>query len=585
MSGLFTELRRRNVFKVAIVYAIVAWLIAQIITTVSQPLHLPEWFPTAIIVLVIVGFPIALIIAWAFERSPEGVRRTTPAKAPEAAKAAPTDQTGAAPILPEAPAVEDQSIAVLPFADMSPDKDQEYFSDGIAEELLNQLAKVQGLHVAGRTSSFHFKGHTGDIADIAARLKVAHVLEGSVRKAGNRVRVTAQLIKAANGYHLWSETYDRELDDIFAIQEDIAHAVTDALSITLGVGDLKVGTRNVAAYDAFLAGRAQYHSGGPDNWLAAIEVLRKAVRLDPEFLDAQIMLANVANNALNMMPPDRSEELLRIQSKALERAQAIAPDAPGVLCVRGIQEQTLRHLLQAGEMLEEAARRAPNDSVVLQSLAAFLGETGRIRECVDVMRRWARVEPLFVQPAYMLAMTLETAGEPERAAEQYRVASRLEGNPNAFAGPELVIALTRRDRPAIEAGLEKILHADIGVSGHEEFTEAMRDHLDEPEAALAVLRRTLADSAHLGALMKSVIAIWASYFGDDDLALQAYRGILGMHAQMIWNVIWRPLHRKMRQLPGFKDLAKDMGLVDYWRETGHWGDYVRPLGENDFESV
>jgi TolB-like protein/uncharacterized membrane protein YhdT len=200
MSGLFTELKRRNVFKVAIVYAVVAWLVAQIVSVINEPLHLPDWFDTAVIVLLIIGFPIAVILAWAFDLTPQGIRRTgaSPVSEDEA------ETTASSQVPPPQPVVDEQSIAVLPFVDMSPDRDQEYFSDGISEELLNQLAKVRDLHVAGRTSSFHFKGHTGDIADIAAKLKVAHVLEGSVRKAGNRVRVTAQLIKAENGYHLWS---------------------------------------------------------------------------------------------------------------------------------------------------------------------------------------------------------------------------------------------------------------------------------------------------------------------------------------------------------------------------------------------
>ena len=582
MSGLWQELKRRNVIKVGIAYLIAAWVVAQVVGLVKEPLHLPPWFDTAVIVVLIIGFPFALIVAWAFERTPQGVRRT--AREATAGDLEATENPDGFDALPYI-AAEEASVAVLPFVNMSSDPEQEYFSDGISEELLNQLAKVRDLHVAGRTSSFQFKGHVGDIANIAAKLKVAHVLEGSVRKAGNQVRVTAQLIKAADGYHLWSETYDRELDDIFGIQEEIAHAVTGALSITLGVGDLKVGTRNVAAYDAFLAGRAQYHSGGPEDWLAAVEVLRKATRLDPEFLDAQVMLANVANNALNMLPPDRSEEFIRIQKEAVERAVAIAPDAPEVLCVRGLQEQTQGHLLQSGQMLEEAARRASNDSVVLQSWSTLLAETGRIRDSLAVMRRWVRVEPLYIQPAYILAMTLETAGEADQAMQQYEVTGRLQGNSNAFAGPQLVVALNQRDRPAIEAGLEKMLQDDLGVTGHLELTKAMCDHLDEPEAALAVLRRTLADSGHLGALMKSVIAIWASYFGDDELALEAYRGIVGMPARMIWTVVWRPLHRQMRQLPGFKELVRDLGLVEYWRGTGHWGDYVRPVGEDDFEIV
>ena len=583
MAGLFTELRRRNVFKVAIVYAVVAWLVAQVVSVIQEPLHLPPWFTTAVIVLLIIGFPFAVILAWAFELTPQGIKRTEGKE--EAGSLASEPGSEPVPALPADTGIDEDSIAVLPFVDMSPEKDQEYFSDGISEELLNQLAKVRGLHVAGRTSSFHFKGHTGDIADIAAKLRVAHVLEGSVRKAGNRVRVTAQLIKADDGYHLWSETYDRELDDIFAIQEDIARAVTDALSITLGVGELKVGTRNVAAYDAFLAARARYHSGGPEDWEAAVDMMRKATQMDPEFLDAQVMLANIANNALNAASSERSDEYLRTLEDAVEHSVALAPDAPSVLCVRGLRERLKGRLVEAGRLFEESARKAPNDSVVLQSLGDFLGEVGRIQDAISVFRQWVRVEPLYVQPTYIFGMALETAGELDQAEEQYRLAGQLEGNPNAFAGPELVIAMTRKDRAAILSRIEQVLQDDLGVVGHRAVTAGMRDHLDDPEAALALLRQTLEREERLGALMRTVIALWAAYFGDTRLALETFDDIRDMPANFIWVVIWRPLFRDMRQLPEFKELLKDLGLVDYWRETGHWGDYVRPVGDDDFEVI
>jgi len=584
MNGIFREMRRRNVFKVGVAYAIAAWLVAQIISLVQEPLHLPGWFDTAVILLLIVGFPFALILAWAFELTPQGIKRTAEADA----LAAQSSESGKAesPIDVQASESSEESIAVLPFVDMSPEKDQEYFADGISEELLNQLARIRNLHVAGRTSSFSFKGKNEDLRSIGQKLNVAHVLEGSVRKSGNRVRVTAQLIKAADGYHLWTESYDRDLDDIFAIQDDIARKVTDALSVTLGVGDLGVSTRNVAAYDTFLEGRARYHSSaGTDDWLAAMELLQKSTRLDPDFLEAQVALVNVALGTLNVLPQDRGPEIVRIRDDALGRAMEISPDSPGVLCARGLLAQGVNHLIEAGRLLEEAYRQAPNDSVVVQSWGNFLGEVGRVSEAVVVNRRWASVEPLYVQPSYLVGMSLEMAGDLDAAAEQYRLTGRLQGDPTAFAGPELVVALTRHERPAIEAGLEKVLQNDLGMSGHLPLTAAMRDNLDNPEAALVVLRRTLEDADQLGALMRSVIAVWASWFGDDELALEVFQAIKGMHSTLIWFVIWRPLHRRMRKLPGFKDLLRDIGLVDYWRETGHWGDYVRPVGDDDFECI
>ena len=284
--SFFAELKRRNVFKVAIAYAIVAWLIAQVIAVVHNPLHLPEWFDTAVIVFLIIGFPVALLFTWAFELTPEGVQRT--GKLSESTTAAAGDITATAPA--------EQSIAVLPFADMSPDKDQEYFSDGISEELLNSLARIPDLQVRGRTSSFYFKGRNEDLRTISEMLKVEHIIEGSVRKASDQVRITVQLINARTDTHLWSKTYDRDLKDIFAVQEDIAHSIADALEVTLGMGKLgrmQGMTRNVAAYEDYLTGRSQIRYLDRESYLRAIEHLERAVSLDPDFGMAWGVLASI----------------------------------------------------------------------------------------------------------------------------------------------------------------------------------------------------------------------------------------------------------------------------------------------------
>jgi len=580
MSGMFTELRRRNVIKVGIAYLVAAWVVAQIVAVVNEPLHLPAWFDTAVIVLLIVGFPFALIVAWSFERTPEGLKRASKAQPEKKSLPVTLAQPAASPVADEGR----PSIAVLPFVDMSPEKDQEYFSDGIAEELLNQLAKVKGLHVAGRTSSFHFKGHTGDIAEIAAKLKVAHVLEGSVRKAGNRVRITAQLINAADGYHLWSETYDRELDDIFAIQDEIASAVTDALSITLGVGDFGVSTRNVEAYELFLEGRALYSRSSRENYLAAIAALEKATTLDPDFLEAWAQLANVAYSSAAAWASEREAELRRLFERAAKRASAIAPKAPDALRVMAMLETDRRHWVRAGALSESALEAAPSDGMVLASHYQFLFLVGRIRDGLEIVRQWARVEPLPVAPTAMVGVSYEHAGELERAEQAFQRINELEGDPHAWDGPRLALALTQGDREAIRDRMERLLEHGLPQTGHDDLTTAMYECLDDPPAALAALRRLQKDPHYRNSLMYSVMATWASYFGDPELALE-FLAELETWATLILFTMWRPLHREMRQLPEFKDLLRKMGLVDYWRETGNWGDYVRPVGEDDFECI
>ncbi len=323
---IIAELKRRNVFKVATVYGITGWLIIQIITSISEPLSLPDWFDTAIIILVLIGFPIALIFAWAFEMTPEGLRKTKQVEKTESISSSTgkklnrliiatliillgflgyerffvhghEESLNETIVLP--------SIAVLPFEDMSPTKDQEYFSDGLSEELLNVLAKVKGINVAGRTSSFKFKGIHDDLTKIGQELRVEHLLEGSVRKSGNQIRITAQLIKVSDGFHMWSETYDKEYtaNNLFSIQDEISKKILKELKIKLSIKEettkVNVLTSNTEAYEAFLKGTQLLVNRNPQEILKAVEELKKAITLDPKFAAAYSKLAIAYYHAIN----------------------------------------------------------------------------------------------------------------------------------------------------------------------------------------------------------------------------------------------------------------------------------------------
>ena len=277
MGNLFSELKRRNVVRVAVAYLVIGWVLAQIAELVLPTFGAPEWVLKTLIFLFILGLPVALFFSWAYELTAQGVKKTAEVDDDDSI----THSTGrkldfviiGALVLALGYFAWDKfggepaetgeseglrSIAVLPFVNMSADPEQEYFSDGISEELLNVLAKVPGLRVAARTSSFQFKGENRDVAEIARQLRVAHVIEGSVRKSGTRLRITAQLIDAEEGFHIWSETYDRELDDIFAIQDEIAHAIVEALVERLGLTAPVVpkvqAAASTEAYEAYLLG-------------------------------------------------------------------------------------------------------------------------------------------------------------------------------------------------------------------------------------------------------------------------------------------------------------------------------------------
>lgn len=334
------ELKRRNVFKVATAYAITGWLIIQIVTSIKQPLSLPNWFDTITIIFVFIGFPISLIFAWAFELTPEGLKKTEKVKLEES-KTADTGKRlnriiiGILLILIAFLAFDRifydhtdnehnlnlakfPSIAVLPFADMSPEKDQEYFSDGLSEELLNVLAKRKDLKVAGRTSSFKFKGQNDDIKLIGKELGVEHILEGSVRKSGDKIRITAQLIKVADGFHMWSETYDRDYtaSDLFKIQDEISKHVLNQLKITLlndttSVEKLII-TKNTKAYEAYLKGNQLLVNRNAKEIEKAIESYNTAIKLDKNFAEAYAGLAISYTHIISYGSYDKTEGIKNI---------------------------------------------------------------------------------------------------------------------------------------------------------------------------------------------------------------------------------------------------------------------------------
>jgi TolB-like protein/Tfp pilus assembly protein PilF len=323
--SLFNELKRRNVFKVAAAYVIIGWLIMQAGDTLAPALHLPEWVNSVLAFFLLLGFPLALFFAWAFEMTPDGIKKERevdrtqsitqntgqklnltiiallvaalayfaydkfllqPQKSAESSSI--TEESA------EAPESTVQSIAVLPFVDMSATGDNEYFSDGLSEELLNILSNIKELRVAGRTSSFAFKGKNEDLRSIGEKLNVVSILEGSVRKDDkrNRVRITAQLINVEDGYHLWSETYDRELNDIFAIQDEIAHKVAQALRITLlGEDEARLEqmvVTEINAYDTYLKGLQKLNNGGFVALDSAVTLFQQALTLDPSYTPAKV---------------------------------------------------------------------------------------------------------------------------------------------------------------------------------------------------------------------------------------------------------------------------------------------------------
>lgn len=444
--SFFHELKRRKVLKVSIAYVVVAWIILQVADVIVNNLEAPGWVFKVILLVLSIGLPATVLFSWAFDWTPTGLQRT--------------DDLGQDNIVssPNSAVVPSgASVAVLPFVNISGDPDNEYFSDGLTEELLNVLAKISSLKVAARTSSFHFKGQTGDIAEIAQRLGVAAILEGSVRQSGSRVRITAQLINAADGYHLWSETFDRELDDIFAVQDEISSSVADALRVTLldkDAGAQVVSeTPNTDAFQAYLLGEHFRNRGDHEDTLrAAIKAFQQAIELDPKYAKAYVGLArawsHMATNSFVMY-----EEGLRQMEIGVTRALELAPHLAEVYLALGqlqfhhkqdlqgaheafttalelnpgnvdVQIEYSRIQCYQGHFDEgiAAARRALELDPVSLIANHFLGHilyfSRHYDEAIPALRHTLAMEPGYPKPHYFIAMSLFWQGDTEAAWEE-----------------------------------------------------------------------------------------------------------------------------------------------------------------------
>lgn len=481
LRGWFEELRRRKVFRVAVVYLVAAWLAIQVADAVFEPMGLPTWSLKLVIVLAALGFPVACALAWAFDVTPRGIERTPalpstrpadessstreslpgtiPVAGMSAPPAAPAEsslsrpaETG--PVAGPPAAASKASVAILAFADLSPGHDHDYFCDGIAEEIINALCCVRGLRVASRTSSFQFKGRAADVREIARALGVGAVVEGSVRKAGDRVRITAQLVNAADGYHLWSETFDRGLEDVFATQTEIAQKLVRALRLSLTAQETDLlersGTRNPEAYDLYLRGRALVREGGDTSLPQAAAIFERAIEADPHFAQAHAGLANaLAYAAIWGLDVDaaRVEQALAASRRALE----LEPRLPEAYVAKGNLLYVQRKATEAFESFEEAIRLNPSSYDANYFYARDLFSAGRAEQALAYYRAAERLSPEEYQPPCMLAGALFSLGRHDEAVEAAK---------RAIANVDQQLASRPDDERALQLGA--VLSARIG---------------------------------------------------------------------------------------------------------------------------
>jgi TolB-like protein/tetratricopeptide (TPR) repeat protein len=601
--SFLAELQRRNVIRVAGLYVVGAWLVVQVAATVLPAFAIPDWVLRATVILLAIGFIPALVFSWVFELTPGGLRRESeidPAQDRTVHTARKLDLAvivlllciGAltlwrpdlrsndnADVMPATPAPEavpdpastandatasaaQPSIAVLPFVNMSPDADNAYFADGISEELLNVLARIDGLKVASRTSAFTFKGKDTPIPEIARLLGVQHVLEGSVRKQGQRVRITAQLIHAGDDGHRWSQTYDRELTDIFAVQQEIAEAIAGELGGLLGAADLKVAapTADLVAYERFLRGRARFHQRA--ELVEALADLEFAVEKDPQFTDAWIYLA-----ATNVVFGGYSDALDHAHTQAaaraaVTRAQALRPNDPMVLAVRGQIESGEGSLVAALDLYEQASGLSRQDSTPLLWLGQTLAQSGYAEEGIAALERAVHMEPLVGINQGSLAFAYFCAGQFERGAERARLGA------NGGWSRGLVMQMIEMAASGDRTGAANLIQGDLASSLFPPgTTDAQR------EAFIAAVRDPSQTDAWL-ALHETPPEAWRlppealAAMDRFDPLLDWFTPERFPHRWMLRS-FWLPSTRALREDPRFIPIARHYGLIELWEHRGY----------------
>ena len=597
--SLFAELKRRNVIRIAILYLVSSWVLLQLTDVLASLLNAPDFAGSIVVLLLLLGFFPALIFAWVYEMTPDGLKREvdvnrTQSHTPETGKKinvvivvllliaigglvadrlVPESTVEVDDVLAEsleAP-IDDLSIAVLPFADLSPDKDQQYFTDGLSEELLNLLVRVDDLHVASRTSSFAYRGSTLSVPEISKALRVGHILEGSVRKDGDRIRITAQLIEADTDRHLWSENFDRELVDIFAIQDEIANAIVEALTGKLGVGSeraisVDVATENLDAYEMYLTARELFlnRTELPES----IRLFRAAIELDPSFARAWEGLAAVEAVADDWLPDDIAHYPLA--KEAAEMALSLDPDLSMPLAVLGsVASNNGADFIKGVDYLEAAIQKDPKNTTAWLWLGIRQFTLGFFDDAIESLRTCVSLDPGYLNCRQHLAHVYLTKGDADTALKLNDLAmeSVFDSTSDAFTWEYV-----RRGHRNLAIRIADNRMGSVGAPVVE-FIRAVENPGGDNSAGYARLK-DWENQTRSGVTMYQAIPFSFIAFGAWE-EMEADPGP--------WMfTVWHPEAGELRRLPIFKTIVRESGALAYWQERG-FPPQCRPVGADDFK--
>ncbi len=595
--SLLAELKRRNVIRMAGLYLVGAWLITQVSSTVLPMFGAPDWLPRSVVIVLAIGFIPMLVFSWVFELTPEGIKRDADVPpeqsiapqtahrmdrtiivvlicaliyfgidkfvlAPQraaalAASVAQATKAAEAESKSVAVDVSPKSVAVLPFVNMSGDPKNEYFSDGITEEILDALAHVPDLKVAARTSAFAFKGKDPDLRKVGEVLGVATVLEGSVQRAGDSVRITAQLIDARNGFHLWSEKYDREITNLFAVEDEISKAIADKLKVQLGGPRADTGnTGNPQAHELYLRGLSLLAARGTGLRDAAA-AFSKAVELDPHYAQAWGALAETEQLVPAYTGGDVDAGMVRAETAA-QRALAIDPDTASALVAIANVHVNRLEWAQAEKAFRRALALAPGDAEAVNQYAQFLNTTGQQESALPQIDRARQLDPLSTIIGVVRTTILMGLHRDADAAAQ--IETSLAGNPEFYPGCMVAVFLY--------IGLGR--HADA-----EAQLRAVARHLDVDPEAKVLLVRGIADPASRAAALDSldrapanadirgdqrIYSVFLALLGEHKRAIDELEGYSARRSAAAGGMLWTRPFDPLRTDPRFKAVLKKMDL-------------------------
>ena len=582
-QSFFSELKRRNVYKVAITYAVVAWLLIQIATQVFPFFEVPNWAVRLVVLLLVIGFPIALVLAWAFELTPQGIKRTESADAAQersrggawiavvviaatlslglfflgrytVGRAVPR-QNASAPRTGATTEMSQKSIAVLPLLNESGDPKDDYFSDGLSEELIAALAQIRDLKVIGRSSSFRFKDRKEEPKAIGEKLGVATLLEGTVRKQGDRVRIVAELINAADGIELWTRTFDRELKDIFAVQQEIAKAVAESLRVTLLGSEEKsaqMATNSVEAHNAYLQAHFYLQRRNVEGYRKAITYFDRAIELDPNYAlayadrsEAWTVTGDLTGERPTAYPKARSDA-----EKAVAIAPALSEAHAALGWVRAFAEWKFAEGLSE---LQRAKELSPANHTANDLLARVIVYRGRMEDAERQARQAVELDPLSAASLFTLGRVLYYAGKLDEADAAGRKMAEVQPSASSSHRWQVLVAVQRGDGEA--ALREAQLEPDESIRPFElALAQYVRGDRKASDTALADLIANSRDS-----LAYQIAQVYAVRH-EVDKAFEWLQISFDNHDGGMPSLLVDPVLRDLRDDPRYKALVAKMNF-------------------------